>query len=384
VCAVADARAFCWGDNTYGEAGGDALVPTQTVTEVGSAGPMSGLDVSSVTVGYQHSCAIAAGHAYCWGRNFYGELGNGTRTPADDAPTPQVPVAVSASGAMGSTTVDALAADSQGTCALASARLYCWGQTAFGLDSTPYSADPGEVGASGKVLALSMGLNGGAVLARADNSPPTASMTGPAAAVTLSPSTRFTWTGADTGGSGLAGYVAYTRSGTTRSAMSPWSTTSTTAGSTTRSIAEGQTICTAVRAVDHSGNLSSLSTARCSTRPLDQTVATHDTHWWTSRSSYYYGGTAVGTRTHGATLIYTGARSVTRVAVVARTGPTAGSIAVYIGTTRVANFPLTTNRWHNAVLLTSGRFTARSGALKIVVTSATGRYVFVDGFTGLP
>ena len=384
VCAVADARAFCWGDNLYGEAGGDARIPVQTVTEVGTSGAMSGLDVTAVTAGYQHSCAIASGHAYCWGRNFYGELGNGVAVPTDDAPTPQVPVAVSTSSDMGPATVTAIAATPLATCSLASAKLYCWGDSAFALTTVPTAANPGEVTASGLVLQLSVGLNGGAVLARVDNTPPTTSMTGPTTPVTLASTTRFTWTGADTGGSGLAGYRAYTRSGSLRTPLGAWSSTAITGTSSTRNLAAGQTMCMSVRATDHSGNVGILTPARCVTRPLDQTAATRDAHWWTSHASSFYGGTTAVSRTHGASLMYTGAKSLARVAVVARTGPTAGSVAVYIGSTKVATFNLATNRWHNAVVLTSGRFPTRSGTLKIVITSATGRYVYIDGFGGLP
>ncbi len=86
TCAVAvDDAAWCWGNNTFGQLGA-----TSTSTCTFGAGfncslvPVrvtGGIRFASVTVGTVHTCGVALdGTAYCWGRNFSGQLGDGTTT----------------------------------------------------------------------------------------------------------------------------------------------------------------------------------------------------------------------------------------------------------------------------------------------------------------
>ncbi len=85
TCVIApNAGVICWGDNTYGELGGG--------TEV-DGGPtfIPGLnDVTGISVGDEHVCAVAGGNVWCWGDNSWGQLGNGTVTGAYE-PTLVVP-----------------------------------------------------------------------------------------------------------------------------------------------------------------------------------------------------------------------------------------------------------------------------------------------------
>jgi alpha-tubulin suppressor-like RCC1 family protein len=74
----------CWGDNALGQGGsGNVVSPQLTPTAVtGLPGP-----VSQIISGYgEHVCATTtAGQMFCWGKNSYGQLGNGTTTASDTA-----------------------------------------------------------------------------------------------------------------------------------------------------------------------------------------------------------------------------------------------------------------------------------------------------------
>lgn len=81
TCAVMSAgEVRCWGDNDRGQLGdltriGHSAVPVQVkLAEDGSA--LTG--VRSIAVGGRHACALtSSGKVYCWGRNRYGQMGNG-------------------------------------------------------------------------------------------------------------------------------------------------------------------------------------------------------------------------------------------------------------------------------------------------------------------
>jgi alpha-tubulin suppressor-like RCC1 family protein len=107
--------AYCWGDNFYGQVGDGSELSRLFPTAVTGALSFAALSASSF-----HSCGLALdGKAYCWGDNAYGELGDGNapvRSP--------VPVAVLAN----SLTFSVLAIGASHTCGLApGGAAYCWG-----------------------------------------------------------------------------------------------------------------------------------------------------------------------------------------------------------------------------------------------------------------
>lgn len=84
TCGVAtDGFAYCWGRNDFGQIGnGSADAFLAMPVQVGDGTLM----FQSVSVGSHHACGISTeGDAYCWGRNSEGALGDATR---DDSSVP--------------------------------------------------------------------------------------------------------------------------------------------------------------------------------------------------------------------------------------------------------------------------------------------------------
>lgn len=85
TCALTAAGGVkCWGRNTYGQLGDGTT--TDRLTQVNVVGLAS--DMTALAAGYSHTCALSMmGEAKCWGYNYYGQLGDGTRmdrlTPVD-------------------------------------------------------------------------------------------------------------------------------------------------------------------------------------------------------------------------------------------------------------------------------------------------------------
>lgn len=120
TCGVqGDGTLLCWGRNDYGQLGDGTTEDRRTPTPVQS-GPV----FRSVSAGWLHTCGVTRdGGTYCWGDNSFGQLGNGERGPQEHLPVPVI--------AAGRFT--AVAAGHGYTCGLTEAgAVFCWGENLGG------------------------------------------------------------------------------------------------------------------------------------------------------------------------------------------------------------------------------------------------------------
>jgi alpha-tubulin suppressor-like RCC1 family protein len=121
TCAVDEAGdAYCWGRNEFGQLG-DGTTTNQARPRLVEGGHTW----TSVTSGTFHTCGITAvGDGFCWGNGNFG-LGDGS---TGSSSTPQ-PIAVS-----GDDTWGMLSAGWYFTCGLTpDGRAYCWGRNSYGV-----------------------------------------------------------------------------------------------------------------------------------------------------------------------------------------------------------------------------------------------------------
>ena len=147
TCVIAGGAAYCWGTNGNGMLGNNSVTQSFVPVAVDTSGVLSGKTVTAISAGTSHSCAIAAGAAYCWGLNTNGRLGNNSTTES------LVPVAVDTSGVLSGKTATSIDAGDSHTCAIATGAAYCWGANQasgiLGNNSTVESLVPVAVDTSG-------------------------------------------------------------------------------------------------------------------------------------------------------------------------------------------------------------------------------------------
>jgi alpha-tubulin suppressor-like RCC1 family protein len=120
ACALGvDLRTYCWGDNTNGQLGDGSNTsstrPVRVTTDLRFVQLTSG---GSANGHADHTCGLTEkGEAYCWGRNEFGQLGDGMTTSSN--------VPVRAAGSLVFTDLDA---GPYHTCGVTSTgQAYCWG-----------------------------------------------------------------------------------------------------------------------------------------------------------------------------------------------------------------------------------------------------------------
>lgn len=121
-------KAFCWGDNRFGQLGNGTLknvkVPVSVLPPVGE----QSLNFSSISTGVDSTCGLTlTGKAYCWGGNEFGQLGNNTTVAAN------IPVEVNAPKNSNILSFKQLSVGSFFVCGLTlNGTGYCWGSNERG------------------------------------------------------------------------------------------------------------------------------------------------------------------------------------------------------------------------------------------------------------
>lgn len=148
TCAVTSGgRAMCWGRNSFGQLGDGSHIIRSSPVDVRR---LHG--VESIDAGWNHTCALTtSGRVRCWGQNSRGQLGDGTRTRR------MRPTLVAGLG-----DVVAVSAGDYHTCALTgSGRVKCWGNNHSGTLGDGTRTDRTEpvqvVGLTSGVMAISAG-----------------------------------------------------------------------------------------------------------------------------------------------------------------------------------------------------------------------------------
>lgn len=157
-----DGAVLCGGENKYGQLGttenNGTVTPTSTLQQVSNLS-----DAVSLSVGSEHSCVVTRSQTVrCWGRNLYGQLGDGSPT--------EVGSFVSAPGTVATLTqVAEVVANADSTCARkVDGNVWCWGSNAFGqlgLAASGSTTLPTQVEGMVTATALRAG-RGGTVCAR--------------------------------------------------------------------------------------------------------------------------------------------------------------------------------------------------------------------------
>lgn len=152
TCAIRNGAVYCWGDNTVGQSGqlmANGVYPVPTLVSQLASG------VGMIDGGEMHTCAIKEGGAFCWGENMFGQLGNGEGGGMLGEPNPQ-PVMFLNEG------VHHITAGGRHSCALKNGVAYCWGDNSSGQlgDGTnTTSFFPVQVDTTDRFVFLSAGSN---------------------------------------------------------------------------------------------------------------------------------------------------------------------------------------------------------------------------------
>jgi alpha-tubulin suppressor-like RCC1 family protein len=117
-CALVSGVAKCWGRNDYGQLGDGT-----TMNRWGMVDVHTSVSFTKIVAGGNTTCALGTdAKVYCWGRNVEGQIGDGTHTDQ------LTPVAVNTSGVLSGLSLVDVAVLGVAVCARSTTTIYCWGR----------------------------------------------------------------------------------------------------------------------------------------------------------------------------------------------------------------------------------------------------------------
>lgn len=127
ACARVGGDVWCWGANEVGQLGDGMIIDRALAAPVRTADGNALADATTIALGARFSCAAVGERAWCWGENRFGELGTPGGAEVSTSPVIALPFAASALAAGGA---HACAIASGGA-------MWCWGRGDDGQIGTP-------------------------------------------------------------------------------------------------------------------------------------------------------------------------------------------------------------------------------------------------------
>jgi len=139
VCGITTTnQVFCWGPNYNGVVGDGTNTDTYTPKEIDMSGALAGKTIKKMYAAYGPSCVLTTEDLlYCWGDNYFGQLGSGSPNNSENTPQPVV-----MSGDLAGKTVKSFYPGYANSCMIASDdKAYCWGWNSQGQVGTGSSVN---------------------------------------------------------------------------------------------------------------------------------------------------------------------------------------------------------------------------------------------------
>lgn len=149
---------YAWGRNEFGQLGDGTLTQRNTPVKV-TGGEMGNIGVDAIAAGQDHSLALKGGQVYAWGHHLGGQLGIGN-VSGDFTPYifSEPMMVVDGDAGFENSDVDAIAAGAFHSLALKGGSVYAWGQNYHGqlgnqnpsdYQTTPIPVAGGDMGNQG-------------------------------------------------------------------------------------------------------------------------------------------------------------------------------------------------------------------------------------------